>query len=124
MSELELQESQFEKDFAAFIRRPDWIAYASQPALDLLYERTLQRVEANGGYSSVSAFEIVFRQLVQSGEITKLRPVLNLREEPGQAFTLTVEQYRSIPARTIVFKYQRDPAFKAAVDTLVAEGKI
>jgi hypothetical protein len=119
----EIQEQQFEKDFDQFIQRPEWLAYTSQQALALLCERTRQRIEGNGGYSSISAFEISFRQLVESGEIKKLRPVLNIQDE-DQPFTLTLAEYRSIPTSTIIRKYQTQPTFKAAVDSLIAQGLI
>jgi len=38
--------------------------------------------------------------------------------------TLTVEEYRSLPAATVIQRYRRDRGFKIAVDKLIAEGKI
>jgi hypothetical protein len=38
--------------------------------------------------------------------------------------TLTVEEYRSLPAATVIQRYRRDRGFKIAVDKLIAEGRI
>lgn len=40
------------------------------------------------------------------------------------ASMLTVEQYRSMPAAVVAAKYQRDPSFKAQVDSLISRGLI
>jgi hypothetical protein len=37
---------------------------------------------------------------------------------------LTAAEYHQIPAAQIAARYQRDRFFKAAVDKLIAEGKI
>jgi hypothetical protein len=71
----------------------------------------------NNGRVSDSAFEIVEREMVASGD---LRAIAAEAEEPE----LTVEQYRAMPVRQIQLKYRSDPAFKAGVEKLIAEGKI
>jgi hypothetical protein len=38
--------------------------------------------------------------------------------------TLTVEQYRALPAATVIQRYRREKGFKIAVDKLIAEGRI
>ena len=40
------------------------------------------------------------------------------------ANVLTVEEYNSMPAATVKMRYNREPAFKAQVDALIASGKI
>ena len=75
------QEHQFDKDLESFTQRPEWFSYFSKPALELLIERTHQRIEKNDGYSSVSAFEITFNELVASGGIAKLRAAPDLSED-------------------------------------------
>jgi hypothetical protein len=38
--------------------------------------------------------------------------------------TLTVEEYRQLPAAQVAQRYQKDRSFRALVDKLIAEGKI
>src|SRR6266403_1961705 len=70
----------------------------------------------NAGRVSDSAFEIVERAMVDDGE---LRPIV-VEEEPE----LTLQEYRSMPVRQIQLKYRSDPAFKAGVEKLIANGLI
>lgn len=50
------------------------------------------------------------------------------RFEPSTAVAhvpvLTAEEYHAIPASTMKMRYQREPAFKAQVDALIASGKV
>jgi hypothetical protein len=46
-----------------------------------------------------------------------------IAQETG-GFSLSAEEYRSLPAATVVQRYRRDRGFKIAVDKLIAEGKI
>lgn len=89
--------------------------------LDLIFEKGKQRIAASG-ISSVSAFDLATRQLLQSGELIQVKT--EPEHEEAKPFTLTVEEYQSIPASTIVLKYQRQPEFKKAVDSLIARGLI
>ena len=41
-----------------------------------------------------------------------------------QPIQLTADEYHRIPSRTAQARYQKDPAFKASVDKLIADGKI
>jgi hypothetical protein len=70
----------------------------------------------NGGRVSESAFEIVERAMLESGE---LRPIV-VQEESE----LTLQEYRSMPVRQIQLKYRSDPAFRAGVEKLIANGLI
>jgi hypothetical protein len=74
-----IQERHFQRDAERFLAGEvchDWLNYCSPASTDLLLERTRERVkEQYGGTSSVSAFEITFRELVSSGRIAKLRVV-------------------------------------------------
>jgi len=117
------QELDFDRDTEKFVERPEWLAYTSTPALELLIDQTRQRVETNGGYSSISAFEITFNELVQSGQLVKLRNV-DLNDDEPKPFILTPEEYRSTPSRTIQLRYKQNPAYRAAVDKLFAEGRV
>jgi hypothetical protein len=45
-------------------------------------------------------------------------------QEEGEVVSLTAEEYRRIPAATIVARYRRGGSFKSSVDKLIAEGKI
>jgi hypothetical protein len=47
----------------------------------------------------------------------------NREQQPGTV-SLTAAEYHQIPAAQIAARYQRDRFFKAAVDKLIAEGKI
>jgi hypothetical protein len=95
---------------------PDWLLFKSPESTKLLRERALSL----GGKISVSHFIIAFNQLRESGEIRQLRQPKPEIDEPE----LTVAQYRSMPTRTVVMKYQSDKAFKAQVDSLVERGLI
>jgi hypothetical protein len=46
-----------------------------------------------------------------------------IAQETG-GVSLTAEEYRSLPAATVVQRYRRDRGFKIAVDKLIAQGKI
>jgi len=122
----ELQESQFEKDFETFLDKG--FAFISKNdgtisgAIDVLRERTFQKIQASGNPSSVSAFEISQNELVKAGALIPART--EAEHEAPAPFTLTVEEYRSIPTRVIAQKYRNQPEFKAAVDALIAAGKI
>jgi hypothetical protein len=96
---------------------PEWLLYRSPEATRLL----LDKAASLGGRISVSHFVIAFGLLRDSGAITQLRQAKPVEiDEPD----LTVEQYRAMPTRTVVMKYQSDKAFKAQVDSLVERGLI
>lgn len=95
---------------------PLWPLFKSPESTNLLREKAISL----GGKISVSHFIIAFNQLRESGEIRQLRQPKPEIDEPE----LTVAQYRSMPTRTVVMKYQSDKAFKAQVDSLVERGLI
>jgi hypothetical protein len=96
---------------------PLWPLFKSPESTNLLREKAISL----GGKISVSHFIIAFNQLRESGEIRQLRqPKADEIETPE----LTVEDYRKMPTRTVVMKYQSDKVFKSQVDSLVARGLI
>jgi hypothetical protein len=96
---------------------PDWVLYKSEDAVLKLRDKAASYPPP----VSVSHFLRAFSELKASGTIKKLRePKADLIEEPE----LTVEQYRSTPTRTIVFKYSHDPVYRSQVDSLIARGLI
>jgi len=44
--------------------------------------------------------------------------------EETSGIALTADEYRSLPAATVIQRYRRDRGFKMAVDKLIAEGRI
>ena len=42
----------------------------------------------------------------------------------SQPVTLTVQQFRSMPSAVVQKRYRQEPAFKAAVDALLASGRV
>jgi hypothetical protein len=96
---------------------PLWPLFKSPEATRLLRDK----VKSMGGLPSISAFILAFNSLRDSGVIAQLR-----QPKPDEIETpeLTVEQYRSMPTRTVVLKYQSDKAFKSQVDSLVQRGLI
>src|SRR5579872_5646036 len=96
---------------------PDWPSFKSPEAAELVR----QRGSSYGGLISISHFIRAFNELRIEGKLKQLRqPRPAAVEEPE----LTVEQYRSMPTSSIVLKYQRDPDFKAQVDSLIQRGLI
>src|SRR5712675_1657838 len=96
---------------------PDWPLFKSPEATTLVRNRAA----SFGGLVSISHFTRAFNELRSSGDIKQLRaPKPAEIDEPA----LTAEQYHSLPTRTIVVKYQRDPEFKAQVDSLIQRGLI
>jgi hypothetical protein len=92
---------------------PDWVLHRSEDSILLL--RNL--AASYGGAPSISHFLRAFSELKASGTIKPIRQAkANVVEEPE----LTVEQYRSMPTRTMIQKYQQDHDFRAAVDSLIA----
>jgi hypothetical protein len=171
----EAQNMQFEKDYDDFVSQldapillPDDGSGVGKTGLPLLFEYVKHTVEANGGYSSVSVFQISLAELVKAGELKKL----SVQEEPTipedvlalikdaesgkistyelrrkytsdrrfrdfydayvgiaqsaapQPITLSAQDYRSMPTAVIQKRCQQEPAFKAAVDKLFAEGRV
>ncbi len=96
---------------------PDWVLFRSPEATTLVRNRAA----SFGGLISISHFIRAFDELRASGEIKQLR-----QPKPAEAEVpeLTVEQYRSMPTSSIITKYQRDPDFKAQVESLIARGLI
>jgi len=75
----EVQEQQFEKDRDEFVSKldapillPNDGSGVGKSGLPLLFEYVKQTVEANGGYSSVSVFEVSLAELLKAGELVKL----------------------------------------------------
>lgn len=82
----------------------------------------LQRKYWGGDLQATDHFSVRYRKAArQHGFRIPARPST---QEEGEAVNLTAEEYRRIPAATVVARYRRDRAFKIAVDKLVAEGKI
>lgn len=46
------------------------------------------------------------------------------RQVPAGDIPRTAAEYHQLPARTIALRYQKEPAFKAAIDALIAKGAI
>jgi hypothetical protein len=82
----------------------------------------LQRKYWGDDLQATDYFSLRYRMAAsQHGFRIPARPPV---QEEGEAISLTAEEYRRIPAATIVARYRRGGAFKIAVDRLVAEGKI
>jgi hypothetical protein len=75
----------------------------------------------SGGLVSASAFEIVLREMLASGDLKAIA----VEEEPeDKPVTLTAREYHAIPTRVIIRKHQTDPAFRAAVQHLINTNQI
>jgi hypothetical protein len=96
---------------------PEWPLFKSPEATELLRNKAA----SYGGLISVSHFICAFRELVASGTIKQLRAP---KPTEAEAPELTVEEYRKLPTRTVVMRYQSDRDFKDRVDSLVARGLI
>jgi hypothetical protein len=82
----------------------------------------LQRKYWGDDLQATDYFSLRYRMAArQHGFRIPARPAV---QEDGEAVSLTAEDYRRIPAATIVARYRRGGSFKIAVDKLVAEGKI
>lgn len=128
----ESQYTQFEKDRDTWLANLNAVILLSadgsgvpQSGLPLLVEYARQRVEENGGRSSVSIFEVSLKQLLGCNppELVVLKADPTEESEP-EIHELTVQEYRSMPVRQIQLKYRRDPVFKAQVERLIADGLI
>ncbi len=121
------QENQFEQDYDKFI--DDGFLFTAKDesgkrsvieALRLLRFYTRSYIEKyNSGCSSQSAFQIVRDTLASERELV---PIASAPEE--MPFTLTVQEYRSIPVRQVQFKWRNDLAFRAAVQHLIDTNQI
>jgi hypothetical protein len=96
---------------------PDWVLFKNPEATELLRNRAA----SYGGLISISHFIRAFGELRAEGKIRQVRNPLP--PEPLEP-ELTVEMYRSMPAASIVRKYQSDPDFKLGVDGLIQKGLI
>jgi hypothetical protein len=96
---------------------PDWAQFRSPEATTLVRSKAA----SFGGLISISHFIRAFEELRTSGAISQLR---RPRSASVDEYELTVAQYRSMPTSTIVVKYQRNPDFRAQVDSLIARGLI
>jgi hypothetical protein len=82
----------------------------------------LQRKYWGDDLQATDYFSVRYRMAArQHGFRIPARPAV---QEEGEVMSLTAEEYRRIPAATIVARYRRGGSFKISVDKLVAEGKI
>jgi hypothetical protein len=73
------------------------------------------------GRVSESAFNIVLREMLASGDLKEIA----VEEAPeDKPVTLTAREYHAIPTRVIIRKHQTDPAFRAAVQHLINTNQI
>jgi hypothetical protein len=96
--------------------------------------RVQENLEKLGGYLSVASWERAYLELRTENAIPEFRgPITDQpaaasgqnQQQPG-VVSLTAEEYYRLPAATIVKNYRTDQprGFKAAVDKLIAQGKI
>ena len=65
------------------------------------------------------------KKVLRPGSSTATLPSRRVDEiRPATAPVLTAEEYYSIPAAVLKRRYDREPTFKAAVDALIASGKV
>ena len=126
------QTQQFENDYDQFIRTNNFLflgkdekgRWTLEGGLRLLRTYTRLYVEKNNSNcSSISAFKIVADALASEGDIKPI-PGSELLAEHEDEAELTAEEYHSMSVRQIALKYRSDPAFKASVDQLIANGQI
>ncbi len=120
--------------------------YASQSVFSIVVDLMLQSgdlsaVKGNDSQSQIPAEIRDFIEKAESGKISTFelrRRYLSDRnfrnsydQHTGlaafatpQPIQLTADEYHRIPSRTAQARYQRDPAFKAAVDKLFAAGRV
>src|SRR5258706_579354 len=116
------QENQFEQDYDKFTEdgflftaKDEKRKWSALEALRQLRFYTRIYIEKyNSGCSSQSAFQIVRDMLASERELV---PIASEPEE--KPFTLTVQEYRSIPVRQVQFKWRNDLAFRVAVQHLI-----
>ena len=109
------QQQEFEQKFEERMERG--FLYTGKNAIAKFREYLQTYIDQhNAGRVSDSVFEIIEKAMVASGE---LRPMV-LEDEQE----LSVQEYRSMPIRQIQIKYRNDPAFKAGVEKLIANGLI
>jgi hypothetical protein len=109
----------------------EWLTkhrYTSDPrTLSLIVRRAEQLVAELGGYPAVAHLERSYLELLNAGEIKKFGTFESQRQQAPEIpkdIPRTAAQYHQLPARIIALRYQREPAFKAAIDALIAQGAI
>lgn len=121
------QLEQFEKFTEEFLESEEWLPYHSPRNFQLVVQRARERVEAAGGFSSYSAFELAAADLI-GGNIIRKQFDRTEQEEaalrPVQPIPLTVAQYRSLPSSVVQKRYRQEPAFKLACDALFNSGQV
>ena len=111
----DLQQQEFDEKLDARMARG--FLYCGKNALINYRKYLVAYIDGfNAGRVSDSVFDIVLDAMVDRGE---LRPIV-VESEPE----LTLQEYRSMPVRQIQLKYRSDPAFKAGVEKLIANGLI
>jgi hypothetical protein len=85
----------------------------------------LQRAYWGDDNSGVNTFAVRYNKAAsQFGFKLPARPRVEEEQPASLGSTLTVEEYRKLPAREVAQRYSRDPLFRASVDRLIKEGKI
>jgi hypothetical protein len=87
---------------------------------------SLQRAYWGDDNSGVNSFAVRYQKAAREfGFKIPARP--QIEEEQSAApsgGTLSVEDYRKLPAREVAQRYSRDRLFRMSVDQLIADGKI
>ena len=110
----------WEKDSQGQHYREEWAQYESGTNERLVKAEAAKSI--GNGLPCVSAFIIAFDRLRAAGTINPVRSATAASEPEG--FTLTRDQYFKIPALEITRRYRSEPAFREAVDLLIAAGQI
>ena len=117
-------QAQIDKDFQTFQEMtPEFHAYFSEHSVRAIFALVEDRLEQTGRLSSVSEFIRAFEELKKAG-LPKLRRSLPKPEPEEKVFTLTAAEYRQMPYRVLQLKYQNQPEFRAAVQSLIDRGLI
>jgi hypothetical protein len=88
--------------------------------------RVLQNLEKLGGYPSIASWERAYLELRAENAIPEFRGSVSEHPAEAPAVTLSAEEYRRLSATVAKKNYRTDhpKGFRAAVDKLLAEGRI
>lgn len=111
--------SAFEITLRLLVENGDFKPVAVEPQIPAEIAEFIRKAEAN----QISTYEL--RKRYSQDRVFKhwYEVHLNLVEHV-QPVALTAAEYRSMPTRVTQVRYQKDPAFKAAVQNLIDTGQI